>query len=365
VRPYNLKHHMWDKLEAIEQRYRDIEAEMALPEVATDPARLAKLGRDYSELGDIVGPYREALKIKHQYEQSVAELKTESDEELREMLKADISDLEPKLQAMEQQLLRLIAPRDPNDSKDCIVEIRAGAGGDEASLFASELMQMYMGFARRRGWSVEVIDVQESGLKGIKEAVLEVHGRGAYGWLKFESGVHRVQRVPVTESAGRIHTSTATVAVLPEVEDVDVELREADLKIDVYRASGAGGQHVNKTSSAIRMTHVPSGIVVTCQDERSQLQNKEKALKVMKAKLYQIEQEKQQSALSADRRSQVGSGERSEKIRTYNFPDGRITHHEPKIQTFSLDDFFAGGGELEDMLQALRTHDEGQRLASL
>nr|MDQ3024505.1 peptide chain release factor 1 [bacterium] len=263
------------------------------------------------------------------------------------------------------ELLRLIAPRDPNDNKDCIVEIRAGAGGDEASLFAGELMTMYMNLARRKGWKVEIIDMQESGLKGIKEGVFEVNGRGAYGWLKFESGVHRVQRVPVTESSGRIHTSTATVAVLPEVEDVDVEIKDSDIKMDVYRASGAGGQHVNKTSSAIRLTHLPTGLVITCQDERSQLQNREKALKVLKAKLYQQQEQQKQSALSAERRSQVGSGERSEKIRTYNFPDGRITHHEPKLQTFNLDDFFAGGASLEEMLQDLRTHDEGERLASL
>jgi len=356
---------MWDKLEAIEQRYLDLEVQMAQPEVVNDHAAMARLGRDYSELGEIVGPYREALKVKRQYEQSVEELKTESDEELREMLKSDISELEPKLAAMEAQLLRLIAPRDPNDNKDCIVEIRAGAGGDEASLFAGELMTMYMNFARRKGWKVEVIDLQESGLKGIKEGVFEVNGKGAYGWLKFESGVHRVQRVPVTESSGRIHTSTATVAVLPEVEDVDVEIKDSDIKMDVYRASGAGGQHVNKTSSAIRLTHLPTGLVITCQDERSQLQNREKALKVLKAKLYQMEEQKKQSALASERRSQVGSGERSEKIRTYNFPDGRITHHEPKLQTFNLDDFFAGGAALEEMLQELRTHEEGERLASL
>src|SRR5687768_198839 len=232
---------MWDKLEAIEQRYRDLEREMAQPEVANDHAQMARLGRDYSELGDIVGPYREALKVKRQLEQSIEELKTESDEELREMLKSDITELQPRLEVMEAQLLRLIAPRDPNDARNCIVEIRAGAGGDEASLFASELFQMYVNFARRKGWKAEIIDLQESGLKGIKEGVLEISGRGAYGWLKFESGVHRVQRVPVTESSGRIHTSTATVAVLPEVEDVDVEVKDSDIKMDVYRASGAGG----------------------------------------------------------------------------------------------------------------------------
>jgi peptide chain release factor 1 len=356
---------MWDKLEAVEQRYLELENEMAQPEVSTDPARYAKLNRDYRELEDIIVPFRKAREVKRQLDQSREELRDEGDEELRAMLKADIDELEPKLALMEEELKRLIAPRDPNDSRDCIIEIRAGAGGDEASLFAGELLTMYTTFAGRKGWKAALIDLQETGLKGIKEAVLEVAGRGAYGWLKFESGVHRVQRVPVTESSGRIHTSTATVAVLPESDDVDVELKESDLKIDVYRASGAGGQHVNKTSSAIRMTHIPTGLVVTCQDERSQLQNKEKALKVMKAKLYQIELDRRQSLVTADRRSQVGSGERSEKIRTYNFPDGRITHHEPKLQSFSIDEFLAGGGVMEEMLDALRTHEEAERLSRL
>jgi peptide chain release factor 1 len=354
---------MWDKLKEVEERYLLLEQEMASPEVINDPPRLAKLSRDYSELEEVVLPYREALKVKLQLEQSRNELRSESEEELREMLKQDIDELSNRLEVMETELKQLVTPKDPNDRKNCIVEIRAGAGGDEAALFAGELLSMYTSFAGRKGWQAELVDLQETGLKGIKEAVLEVRGRGAYGWLRFESGVHRVQRVPVTESSGRIHTSTATVAVMPEADDVEVDVKDSDIKIDVYRSSGAGGQHVNKTSSAIRITHMATGLVVTCQDERSQLQNKEKALRVLKAKLYQMELEKQTSQLTEHRRSQVGSGDRSEKIRTYNFPDSRITDHRIGIKSHDLEGFFAGG--IEDMLQALRTHDEGERLSKL
>ncbi|MEZ5339176.1 MAG: peptide chain release factor 1 [bacterium] len=354
---------MWDKLEQVEQRYIELEKEMAEPEVIADHERLAKLARDHSELEEIVIPYREALIVRNNLEQSREELKGESDEELREMLKLDINDLEPRLAEMEENLKRLITPKDPNDRKDCIIEVRAGAGGDEAALFAGELMEMYITFAKGQRWEVNIVDLQETGLKGVKEATVEVKGRDAYGWLKFESGVHRVQRVPATESGGRIHTSTATVAVLPEVEDVDVEVNESDLKIDTYRASGAGGQHVNKTSSAIRMTHLPTGVVVTCQDQRSQLQNKEKALKVLKAKLYQMEEERKARASAENRKSQIGTGDRSEKIRTYNFPDGRITDHRIGKKVHNLEGFFRG--EITEMLEALRTHEEGERLAQL
>ncbi|MCB1186201.1 peptide chain release factor 1 [bacterium] len=354
---------MWDKLEQVEQRYLELEKEMAEPEVIADHERLAKISRDHSELEEIVLPYREALIVKNNLEQSREELKGENDEELRELLKQDINELEPQLAEMEENLKRLITPKDPNDRKDCIIEVRAGAGGDEAALFAGELMEMYMTFAKGRRWDVSIVDLQETGLKGVKEATVEVKGRDAYGWLKFESGVHRVQRVPATESGGRIHTSTATVAVLPEVEDVDVEVNDSDLKIDTYRASGAGGQHVNKTSSAIRMTHLPTGVVVTCQDQRSQLQNKEKALKVLKSKLYQMEEERKARENAENRKSQIGTGDRSEKIRTYNFPDGRITDHRIGKKVHNLEGFFRG--EITEMLEALRTHEEGERLAQL
>lgn len=353
---------MWEKLEQIEQRYKEVEAEMGKPDIAGDLDKMAQLGRDYKELEEIVVPYREALQVKQNLEQSQAELREASDDELKELLRSDIDELEPKFAEMEEQLKKLIAPKDPNDRKDCIIEIRAGAGGDEASLFAAELLMMYSNFASGRSWRVSLIDETRSGLKGIKEAVMEVHGRGAYGWLRYESGVHRVQRVPVTESGGRIHTSTATVAVLPiSEEEVQIEVNDSDLKIDTYRASGAGGQHVNKTSSAIRMTHLPTGIVVTCQDQRSQLQNKEKALKVLKAKLHQIEEERKMAKEADSRRSQVGTGERSEKIRTYNFPDSRITDHRIGKKAHSLESFL--GGEITDMLDALRTHYEGERLS--
>ena len=354
---------MWEKLESIEERFKALEDEMGQPEVAADPDKMAKLGRDYKELEEIILPYRQALKVKQQLEQSKQELRDATDDELRELLKADIDELEPQLAKFEAELKELVTPKDPMDRKDCIVEIRAGAGGDEAALFASELLGMYSGYAQRRGWSTSLIDRQETGLRGIKEAVMEVHGRGAYGMLRFESGVHRVQRVPVTESSGRIHTSTATVAVLPEADDVEVDVKETDLKIDTYRSSGAGGQHVNKTSSAIRMTHMPSGIVVTCQDQRSQLQNKEKALKVLKAKLHQLEQERLLDERTENRRSQVGSGERSEKIRTYNFPEGRITDHRIGRKVHNIEGFLAG--DIEEMLVSLRTHDEGERLSKL
>jgi peptide chain release factor 1 len=354
---------MWDKLKEVEQRYRDLEQEMAQPEAMADPARLARLSRDFAELEDVVKPYREALKVKQYLEQSKLDLRNETDEEVRELLKQDVDELSARLDAMEVELHALVAPKDPNDRKNCIVEIRAGAGGDEAALFAGELLTMYTGFAQRQHWEISLIDVQETGLKGIKEAVLEVRGRGAFGWLRFESGVHRVQRVPVTESSGRIHTSTATVAVLPEVDDVEVDVKESELRVDTYRSSGAGGQHVNKTSSAIRITHLPTGIVVTCQDERSQLQNKDRALRVLKSKLYQLEQGRQVEQITEQRRSQVGTGDRAEKIRTYNFPDSRITDHRIGLKVHNIEEFLAGG--LYDMLQALRAHDEGERLSKL
>ena len=356
---------MWEKLKSVEERYEELEKEMAVPEVAGDHALYARLSRDYSELQEIVVPYRDALKVKRQLEQSRDELREEKDEELREMLKQIIGELEPQVADWEEQLKRLITPKDPNDKKDCIVEIRAGAGGEEAALFAGELLQMYMNFAVNRGWKPSIIDMEDTGLKGIKEAVLEVSGRGAYGWLKHESGVHRVQRVPVTESGGRIHTSTATVAVLPEVDAVDVnfQINESDLRVDTYRASGAGGQHVNKTSSAIRMTHLPTGIVVSSQDQRSQLQNREKAMQVLRSKIYQMELDKHNASISEHRKSQVGSGDRSEKIRTYNFPDSRITDHRIGYKTHDVPGFLMG--DIGGMLEALRTHEESERLSRL
>jgi peptide chain release factor 1 len=287
-------------------------------------------------------------------------LEVEEDDELRQLIKEEIKLLEEKIERLEKELPLLLLPKDPNDEKNVIVEIRAGAGGEEAALFAAELMRMYQRYAERKGWKVEVLDINETGLGGVKEVVLRIEGKGAYSRLKYESGVHRVQRVPVTEAGGRIHTSTATVAVLPEVDEVEVEIRPEDLKIETMRASGHGGQHVNRTESAVRITHIPTGIVVSCQNERSQHQNKATALRILRAKLYELYQREQQEKIQKERRSQVGTGERSEKIRTYNFPQNRVTDHRIGLTVYNLPEVL--DGDLDEFIDALIAHFRAEAL---
>lgn len=287
-------------------------------------------------------------------------LEVEEDDELRKLIKEEIKLLEEKIERLEKELPLLLLPKDPNDEKNVIVEIRAGAGGEEAALFAADLMRMYQRYAERKGWKVEVLDIHETGLGGIKEVVLRVEGKGAYSRLKYESGVHRVQRVPVTEASGRIHTSTATVAILPEVDEIEVEIRPEDLKIETMRASGHGGQHVNRTESAVRITHIPTGIVVSCQNERSQHQNKAIALKILRAKLYELYQREQQEKIQKQRRSQVGTGERSEKIRTYNFPQNRVTDHRIGLTVYNLPEVL--DGDLDEFIDALIAHFRAEAL---
>jgi peptide chain release factor 1 len=353
---------MFDKLESIEKRCLELEGELAQPEIFANREVYIKKSKEYADLEEIVVPYQRYMKLKADYDANALELDATDDAELREMLKEENERLLHELDKLEAELTALLMPTDPNDKKDVIIEIRAGAGGDEASLFAAELMRMYQRYAEIKGWRFAVLDTNEIGLGGVKEVTCEITGRNVYRFLRFESGVHRVQRVPVTESSGRIHTSTVTVAVLPAAEDVDIALNEKDLKIDVYRSSGAGGQHVNKTSSAIRITHLPTGLVVTCQDERSQLQNKEKAYRILRSHLYQAEQERLWRERAADRKGQVGTGERSEKIRTYNFPQNRVTDHRIGLTQHNLQQILAGEG-LDDFVVPLQQDYQTRMLA--
>lgn len=354
---------MFDRLEDLLIRYEEVMGELQEPDVANDPGRFRKLMKEQSDLAPIVEAYKEYKQCRQNVEDSLLMLEEESDEEMRELAKEELNDSKVRIEELEQELKILLLPKDPNDEKNVIVEIRAGAGGDEAALFAAEIYRMYVHYAESRRWKVEMISLNENGIGGFKECVFMISGQGAFSRLKYESGVHRVQRVPETESGGRIHTSTITVAIMPEAEEVDVELDMNDCKFDVFRASGNGGQCVNTTDSAVRLTHIPTGIVISCQDEKSQLKNKDKALKVLRARLYELELAKQHDAEAEARKSQVGTGDRSEKIRTYNFPQGRVTDHRIKLTLHKLDTILSG--DLDEIIDSLIAADQTARLAKM
>ena len=354
---------MFDKLDDILIRLEEILNELNEPTVANDTARFQKLMKEQSDLTPLVEAYKEYKKVKQDAEDSMIMLESESDEEMRELLKEENSEAKRRIQELEQEMKILLLPKDPNDDKNVVVEIRAGAGGDEAALFAAEMYRLYVKYAERNRWKVELVGADEIGIGGMKEVSFMINGKGAYSRLKYESGVHRVQRVPETESGGRIHTSTITVAVMPEVEDVDVVIDDKDIRIDVMRASGNGGQCVNTTDSAVRLTHYPTGIVVYSQTEKSQLQNKAKAFALLRAKLYDIEQQKAHDAEAELRRSQIGTGDRSEKIRTYNFPQGRVTDHRIKLTLYKIDDIM--NGDIDELLDSLIAADQSAKLARM
>lgn len=354
---------MFDKLEDLVIRLQEIMDELNEPSVINDQARFRKLMKEQNDLSPIVEKYNEYKAAKQGIEDSLMIIEEETDEEMRELAKEELNECKAQVTQIEEELKILLLPKDPNDDKNVIVEIRAGAGGDEAALFASELYRMYSRYAERNCWKVDMMSVNENGIGGFKEVIFMISGQGAYSKLKYESGVHRVQRVPQTESGGRIHTSTITVAIMPEAEEVDVEINMNDCKFDVFRASGNGGQCVNTTDSAVRLTHIPSGIVISCQDEKSQLKNKEKALKVLRTRLYDLELEKAQSAEAEARRSQVGTGDRSEKIRTYNFPQGRVTDHRIKLTLHRLDSIM--DGDLYEVIDSLTAADQAAKLSQM
>ena len=348
---------MFEKLEDVEKRFEEVSKKISDPEVIARQSEWQKLMKEHAAMVDVVEKYREYKKANKDLEQAKEML---NDKELKELAEMEIEEIKEKLPKIEEELKILLIPKDPDDDKNIICEIRAGAGGEEAALFAGTLFRMYSMYAENRHWKIDVLNENETGLGGYKEVTFMVTGKGAYSRLKFESGVHRVQRVPDTESSGRIHTSTATVAVLPVVEDVEIEINPADIKMEVFRASGAGGQHINKTSSAVRLIHEPTGIVVECQTERSQLQNREYAMKMLRSRLYNIEKEKQDSEIANARKSQVGSGDRSEKIRTYNYPQGRITDHRIGMSIFQMENFL--NGDLDEMIDNLIAADRADKL---
>ena len=354
---------MFDKLEDLLVRLEEILSELNEPGVANDPARFQKLMKEQSELQPIVDAYKEYKACQQTVEESQMMLDEESDEEMREMLKEELADAKSRIEELETELKILLLPKDPNDSKNVIVEIRAGAGGDEAALFAAEIYRMYVKYAESRRWKTELMSLNENGIGGFKEVTFMINGAGAYSRLKYESGVHRVQRVPETESGGRIHTSTITVAIMPEAEEIDFQLDLNDCKFDVFRASGNGGQCVNTTDSAVRLTHIPTGIVISCQDEKSQLKNRDKALRVLRSRLYDMELQKRHDEEAEARRSQVGTGDRSEKIRTYNFPQGRVTDHRIKLTLHRLDTIL--NGDLDEIIDSLIAADQTAKLAKM
>ncbi len=354
---------MFDRLEDLILRYEEVMNLLSEPDVANDNARFRALMKEQSDLAPIVEAYKSYKQHQQNIEDSLALLEEESDEEMRELAKEELNESKAEVERLEQELKILLLPKDPNDDKNVIVEIRAGAGGEEAALFAAEIYRMYVHYVEARGWKVELLEADETGIGGMKNIEFMVKGTGAYSILKYESGVHRVQRVPETESQGRIQTSTISVAVMPEAEEVDVQIDEKDIRIDVMRASGNGGQCVNTTDSAVRLTHYPTGIVIYSQTEKSQLQNKEKAFALLRAKLYDLELQKQQDAEAAERRSQIGTGDRAEKIRTYNFPQGRVTDHRINLTLYKLDKIM--NGDIQEILDALIAADQAARLAKM
>ncbi len=351
---------MLDRLERIEQRYRELDRQMSRHEVASDLKQLQEMAQERAGLEEIVARYREYKDVSKSLAETRAMLDDGLDEEMAELVRQEISKLESQQEKLLAELKLALLPKDPNDEKDIIMEIRAGAGGEEAGLFAADLFRMYSRYAQLKGWKIDVISVNESGIGGIREIIFEVKGRGAYSRLKYESGVHRVQRVPVTESSGRLHTSTATVAVLPKAEEVDIEIDPDDLKVDIFHSGGAGGQNVNKVATAVRMTHLPTGMVVVCQDERSQLQNKLRAMSVLRSRLLDIERRKQEEKITSQRRLQVGTGDRAEKIRTYNFPQDRVSDHRINLTVRNLPRILAG--ELDELVDALATTAQARQL---
>ncbi|MFA6309662.1 MAG: peptide chain release factor 1 [Clostridia bacterium] len=351
---------MFDKLQIAENRYEELTHRLSDSDIMSNQDEYRKLMKEHFELGEIVNKFREFKKITADISETKEMLDEKLDSDFHEMVFSEIKESEEKLVQIKKELQILLLPKDPNDDRSVIVEIRGGAGGDEAALFAGVLFRMYTKYAERNHWKSEILDSNPTEIGGFKEIVFSIEAKGAYSKLKFESGVHRVQRVPTTESGGRIHTSTVTVAVLPEVEEVDVYINPNDIEIDTYRASGAGGQHVNKTDSAIRITHIPSGLVVTCQDQRSQHKNKDKAMKVLRSRLYELAQNQQNSDVAQERKSQVGTGDRSERIRTYNYPQGRITDHRINLTLYKLEEIL--DGDLDELISTLVTTDQSAKL---
>ncbi|NLP15093.1 MAG: peptide chain release factor 1 [Clostridium sp.] len=353
---------MFERFQTAENRYDEINHKLSDPSVIANQDEYRKLMKEHAELEELVTKYAEYKKVNREISDAKEMLEEKLDREFREMVETELKEAQEKLEVIKKEMKILLLPKDPNDEKNVIVEIRGGAGGEEAALFAGDLFRMYTRYAERNRWKTEMLDSNPTEIGGFKEVVFSIEGSGAYSRLKFESGVHRVQRIPSTEAGGRIHTSTVTVAVLPEVEEIDVDINPNDLRVDTYRASGAGGQHVNKTDSAIRITHLPTGLVVTCQDQRSQHKNRDKAMAILRSKLYEIAQNEQSSEIAQERKSQVGTGDRSERIRTYNYPQGRVTDHRIGLTLYKIDDIL--DGDIDEIIDALVTTDQAERLGN-